>query len=261
MLKKLAWAVTLTLAATALPIRLKLDQPFSQQVKLDADKSVMLVFQGKESLEVRFGAKSHQLPLESVASETMPEARGEVLVEDFDFDGRKDVAVPTGIGYGGVNVFYQVYRLNEQLEPFPRDWALCNPEFSYADKTVLSNSRSGPFWYGTDYRFQKGRPWVWRKRLPVTLGDDLLTLFEVYEPQGKLISARLSASPSELLPATLKLSSPAAVFLQPGSRGTRGMLKSGKTVTLDLVQEWSQRAYARVAGQGWILLPQEAIHR
>lgn len=242
----------------AQPLRFKLDRPFQQQVKLDATTTLGLAFAGSDSLQLSYNGKTQSLPVEETA--------GEVVVEDFDYDGRKDVAIPSGIGYGGVNVFYQVYRLGQSFQPFPDDFVVCNPEFSASDRTLLTNSRSGPLWYGIDYRFHEGQPWVWRRRLPVLLDSiaadcDLLTLFETYDRKGKLVSARLSQDPSTAKPVSLKLSQPVPLFPSPGSRGTRGHLKAGTKVSLGVVTTWSGRAYAQVAGQGWILLPEDSIRR
>lgn len=254
----LALALMVPLLAHGQPLRFKLDHPFQQQVELDATTSVRLTFQGSESLQLNYAGKTQVLPVE--------EAGGEVMVEDFDFDGRKDIAIPSGIGYGGVNVFYQVYRLRESFQPFPEEHAICNPEFSAADRTLITNSRSGPLWYGVDYRFHQGQPWVWRRRLPVLLDAisadcDLLTLFEVYDRQGKVVSARLSQDPAIPKPVTLKLSQSVALFPSPGSRGTRGLLKVGTVISLGAVTTWSERAYAQVSSSGWILLPKGCIHR
>ena len=251
----------------ASPLRLRLDQPFQRQVQLDARNRVELRFQGQDVLSVSLAGKEQKLPLESVSSESNPQARGEVLVEDFDFDGCKDIAVPTGIGYGGVNVYYQVYRLRQQaFQPVPWDWALCNPEFLPKERTILTNSRSGPFWYGTDYRMHKGKPRVWRRRLPVTLDElapdhDLLCLFEVYDQEGRVQSAQLSGDSTRMTPAQLKPGRPVVIFPQPGSRGTLGSLKAGTNVSLGEIREDGGHSYVKVQGQGWFLLPEGAIHR
>ncbi|MBS2035264.1 hypothetical protein JST97_09755 [bacterium] len=258
---------TMSAALLASPLRFRLDQPFQRQVQLDPRNRVELRFQGREVLEVTIAGRKQSLPLESVASETNPQARGEVLVEDFDFDGCKDIAVPTGIGYGGVNVFYQVYRLRRQtLEPVPGDWAVCNPEFSPKDRTLLTNSRSGPFWYGTDYRVHQGKPWVWRRRLPVTLDElapdtELLCLFEVYDREGRVQSARMSGDPSRMTPVQLKLGRPVVIYPQPGSRGTLGSLKAGTSAALGEVRNEGGHCYVKVEGQGWFRLPEGSIHR
>lgn len=266
MVRKALWMGLFTLAAGADPLRFGLDQPFDKRVVLDGKTSVRLIFRGKEVLELEYGRQKQTLPLESVATEGNPQARGEVVVEDFDFDGHKDIGVPTGIGYGGVNVFYEVYRLEGKFRAFPGEWAVCNPEFSPGDRTLITNSRSGPFWYGVDYRFAKGRPWVWRRRLPVTLDElaaeaDLITLFETYDARGRVVSARLSGAAEKWVPISVRLSKPVVIFPSPGSRGTLGSFRGEGPVALGAVESQGGHVYAQIPGKGWFLLPEGSIHR
>ncbi len=53
--------------------------------------------------------------------------------EDVTFDGYKDVAVLTGVGYGGVNYFYDYYIFNVQTERLEKSDVLVgvsNPELN-----------------------------------------------------------------------------------------------------------------------------------
>lgn len=261
----LSWAL-LGWGVRAETLRFGLDRPFDEKVQLDAQNEVRLIFRGKEVLDLEYGGKKQTLPLESVATEGNPQARGAVLVEDFDFDGHKEVGIPSGVGYGGVNIFYEVYRLKGKFRPVAGEWAVCNPEFSPKDRTLITNSRSGPFWYGTDYRFEKGRPWVWRRRLPVTLEElasdsELITLFETYDAKGRVLSARLSGSAEKWVAVTVKLVKPVVLFRTPGSRGTLGSFRSEGPVPLGAVESWGGQVYAQIPGKGWFLLPEGAIHR
>lgn len=116
------------------------------------------------------------------------------------------------------------------------------------------------------YKFRSGGAWVWRRRLMVTLESlaadgDVLTLFETYHPGGQLKSARLSSDPQKIKPARLTLSKSLACFRLPGSLGTSGSVAAGTKVEVREVQALDSSYYAQVPGRGWILLPQESIHR
>lgn len=179
------------------PLELSLEKNFDQTVDLDRKiRSLQLVFSQEASLSLVLEGKTHTLPLPSLAFSP----KGSVLIADFNFDGRKDIGIPSGVGYGGVNYFYKVYSFSEEkgghFLPILGSAEICNPKFSVADKTLICNTRSGPFWYGKDYRFQNGHSWLWRKREPS--GDS--TRFEVYSPAGKLQSSRLSSDPDRMVP-------------------------------------------------------------
>lgn len=74
-----------------------------------------------------------------------------VLLMDVDYDGYLDVGILEGVGYGGVNFFWSFYRSDaEQL--FVPVGTLSNPERDDIMGTVLSTSRSGPFWTRDVYR-------------------------------------------------------------------------------------------------------------
>lgn len=49
-----------------------------------------------------------------------PDFEMDALVADFNFDGWRDVAVPTGTGYGGVNTFYELYFYRPQSRTFQK---------------------------------------------------------------------------------------------------------------------------------------------
>lgn len=260
----------LTSLALAAPQDFPLNKPFDASVDLDARLApVRLRFNKQPVLLVSSQKNVQKIPLDTVADEPNAAARGTVLIRDFDFDGRKDLGVPSGVGYGGVNIFYTVYRYQPASKSFlaisGKDFPVCNPEFSVPAQVLVTNSRSGPMWYGLDYKFKQGKPWVFRRRSPVLLEDlvkqtDLLTLFEIHSPQGEVVQSFLSSDSTQARPVSVVLKQDVSISKVPGARGLSGLLKAGQTVTLDKVERSGTHLYVQ-APDGWILLPDESVHR
>lgn len=267
-MKEVLCVLALSSAVCGKPLELSLDKSFDRRVDLDSQlRQVRCQFQGQPKLSVTWGKRTQQLPLDTVA-EGNPGPRGTVLIADFNFDGRLDLGLPSGIGYGGVNLFYSVFTYQKnQFVRLDSKLAICNPKFSAADKTLLTNSRSGPYWYGTDYRFQSGRGWTWRKRLPVsddrfTPGDFLLTLFEEYNPAGRLTSARLSSDPDQWKPVTLQPTQTITLYPSPGAAAQGKKLEIGEKVSTGRVQQSGAKVYVEVTpGRGWLEMAQGAVQR
>lgn len=68
-----------------------------------------------------------------------------VLLMDIDFDGYQDVGVLNGVGYGGVNYFWNFYRADAQRGFVPVG-TLSNPQRDDLLGRIWSSSRSGPAW-------------------------------------------------------------------------------------------------------------------
>jgi len=269
-MRKLVVILALTALAMARPGEFSLEKPFDVRLDLDPQlRQVRLRVLKSAELEVTVPKGVQRLPLESMESELHPQARGSVLVQDFDFDGRKDIAVPTGIGYGGVNVFYDVYRYQVKANRWVaiptrgEEFAVCNPELLPKQKVLLTNSRSGPFWYGRDYKFRQGIPWLYRQRDPILLeslakDSDLATHFEVFQEQGKLVRSCLSSSPSEIRPLEVVLAQDLQLLAGPGSAEVKSTLKQGQRVKLDWVKRHDSKLYAEAKSDkvsGWVVLP------
>ena len=74
--------------------------------------------------------------------------------QDVNFDGYPDVAMLTGLGYGGVNAFYDYYVFDPFTEKLVADPVLaqiCNPVFDPAAKTVTGDAKDAQDSYKTVY--------------------------------------------------------------------------------------------------------------
>ena len=189
--------------AAAAPLELNLEGNVDQTVALDRTiRGLRIVSRRQPRLTLILDGKTRLLPLPTIAEGFFP--KGNLLIADFNFDGRKDIGIPSGVGYGGTNVFYKVYSYSEEkgghFLPILGGAEICNPKFSVADKTLICNSKSGPFWYGKDYRFTFGNAWLWRKREPLPSDSQSRTRFEVYDSEGKLQNSQISSNPDRLVP-------------------------------------------------------------
>jgi hypothetical protein len=85
---KFLLAGLLTSLALAAPQDFPLNKPFDASVALDARLApVRLSFNNQPVLLVGSPKNVQKIPLDTVADELNPAARGAVLVRDFDFDG------------------------------------------------------------------------------------------------------------------------------------------------------------------------------
>lgn len=76
--------------------------------------------------------------------------------DDINFDGKKDLSILVGDGYGGVNLFYNFYIFNSQTKKFDEVEKLkdvCNPKVELDKKQILSPCKSGPSYYEQIYQF------------------------------------------------------------------------------------------------------------
>jgi hypothetical protein len=87
---------------------------------------------------------------------------------DVNFDGHVDLGVFTGLGYGGVNYFYDFYIYNPQTYKFDKNPILVdigNPELNLEKKVLVSSYRSGPQWYSVTYTYD-GMTFVKSEEVP-----------------------------------------------------------------------------------------------
>ena len=180
----------------------------------------------KKQLTVKIGSSSQTFALEPIDDSGSP-AQGSVLVEDFDFDGFNDVGVPSGIGYGGVNIFYDVWRYDPKLKKLGKlegkDFEVSNPNFDTGNKILLSNARSGPAWYGSDFKFSSGKPWLYRTRNFVALlvfsnPDTVIIQTTIYNQAGKQLSSSIADEDMLGKPIALKRTVPEKMFLYTAPR-------------------------------------------
>ncbi len=195
--------VTALTIGSAAPTSFSLEGPFAAQVPLSTrgTERVFIRFNpSSPQLEVRVRGQTQRLGLTTL-EDTM---KGDVLVSDFNFDGYADIAVPSGIGYGGVNYFYDLYTFQTSQSKFvplrfPSDTGLCNPVIRPATRTIEMDCKSGPWYYSTDYRFSRGKPYIYRTGEMVLLNafdeNALVYAVSIYNPSGLALRSSISDDP------------------------------------------------------------------
>jgi hypothetical protein len=193
--------VGVTLAAP-LPRAFSLEKPFTANVTLTGHETVRLHLDlDKRQLEVRLRGKTQHLEITTMDDTE----RGNVLVNDFNFDGYADIAIPSGIGYGGVNYFYDLYVFQPSQSrfvslEFPGGSGLCNPEPRVQTRTIETDCKDGPKYVFADYRFSRGKPYVYRSAEMVILeafdtDQYLVYAVSIFNPNGKLLRSSISDDP------------------------------------------------------------------
>ena len=79
-----------------------------------------------------------------------------ITIYDINFDGANDLAVLDGIGYGGVNMFYNYYIVNpetNQLEDYMELPHVSNFYFNETEQSITSLYRTGPNWHKDIYEW------------------------------------------------------------------------------------------------------------
>lgn len=103
--------------------------------------------------QVVAGTDNDALTLSTYDPSSQWEDEMSVLLMDVDFDGYQDVGVLDGVGYGGVNTFWTFHRADAE-RGFVQVGTFSNPQRDDIMGTVISASRSGPFWTREVYRPQ-----------------------------------------------------------------------------------------------------------
>ena len=125
------------------------------------------------------------IPQQLGSYEPGTQGKSSVLVDDFNFDGYKDLAIQQAIGYMGVNVFYDVYLYQPKHQRFQLGFHDSNIEADAATKVIKASQRSGPRWYSNIYKISKGKPYVWQARTAM-VGDGLDQV-EYKNAKGKIL--------------------------------------------------------------------------
>jgi hypothetical protein len=98
-----------------------------------------------------------------------------ITKDDVNFDGHPDVAMLLGIGYGGVNLFYDYYVFDPATERFVKDPVLTevgNPVFDHTQKTITADAKDAQDSFKTVYTW-KGTGYVKGPTISDTTGTPL----------------------------------------------------------------------------------------
>jgi hypothetical protein len=253
----IALALIGTTIAAPSPRSFGLEKPFTANINLTSRETVRLRLDlDKKQLEVRVRGETQLLEITTIDNTE----RGSVLVNDFNFDGYADIAIPDGIGYGGVNYFYALYTFrpsSHRFEPlnFPGNTELCNPELRAQTRTIETDCKSGPKYEFADYRFVHGQPYLYRSAEMIVLDQFdadhyLVYAVSVFNTGGKRLRSSISDDPRlETAPLRYVPADRAYLYDLPleGARTDRYIVRNDAVCVLDVRdvdgQQWLRIAY------------------
>lgn len=211
--------------------------------------------------------------------------------DDYNFDGFQDLASTANVGQ--VNEEYAIYLYDPASGGFVPMAAVtssgvnCDGYWSVqadaATRTLTSSCRSGPMWYTDIYRFDAGKPYLFRTMKLAHLDSeqlarvldignaedaDVLSVWSTRDPAGRVLeqvigngldapdsSAPLQGRSATVVPARL------ALYSRSGDASTRRYLVKGDAVELlDGADDWVQVRYrnpSRGPITGWVKLPDQ----
>ncbi len=249
----------LAVSAQAKSYSFSLEKPFQVSVPLTAaaGDSIRLRVVGNK-LEVRVRVRLQRLALETLESEI---DRGDVRVDDFNFDGYADIAVTNGSGYGGVNYFYTLYTYQPKISTFVavsfpgyEGGSLCNPVLRPALRQIEANCKSGPKYYLETFKLFAGRFYRAESGEMILLDGFQQNEFVIYQileyaPNGQTTGASLrdiSAEPGA--PLRYLPVAKAYLYTAPNTASkTQSYLVRGDAIRLIEVRQVGERQWLRVA--------------
>ena len=105
-----------------------------------------------------FKLKHHNKVIQFEIDSEMIDHNYDVKILDVNFDGVDDIAVVTGIGYSGVNLFYSlILSTPKSYQLYSGDQEFSNIEVKPESKILLSGYKSGPRYFYDIFKFKKGR--------------------------------------------------------------------------------------------------------
>jgi hypothetical protein len=216
---------------------------------------------GEPRLTVVCGASKQDIKIPILEGGGPVTFEGQILVDDFDFDGYLDLMIPTATGYGGVNWFYDLYRFHPASRSFrliegSEELDFCNPEAMPAEKMLRTPCKDGPAWYDDAYKFAAGKLYPYRSTELVHLNgfnaDDSTLYSQTYYGPQKQVLRTILKEVDDRVPALRRRIPFDKVYLhrEPSSQSkTESYLVKGDEVELLEVQQDKEIQWLRVAYQ------------
>ena len=207
------------------------------------------VFIENNTVRVQFDSNQSQILQEGIEG-----LNNEILVQidDFNFDGLQDIAVLGSYGYGGVNLFSNVYIYDSKTNLFRHLLTESNIRADDQERVLHTDQRSGPRTYTATYHFIQEQLYLLRET--VSLGSDLQknTIYDSAGQVEKIIITDLTQDLNRLLPAKRKIFARRAyLYSQPNEAAkTRAYVIHGDEVELlDSSGSWDEWLFIRYRGK------------
>lgn len=212
-------------------------------IALGPDLSLALTRKGDRVIaSVRNRNMVHADQLFDLDVKTLPHRTVEARLLDANFDGVRDLLIETQIGYGGVNVFFDLYLGTETgFEPLAAGRDLSNPEVDLEQKQISTMQRSGPTWYRSVYLISDNRPYHF---MTTTAAGDGIEYVRFLTNDGKLdqemVTDALAEDPRDWKPLRIELPEGAPFPLRgepDDASATSGALPDGSTIFVRRLSE------------------------
>ncbi len=228
----------------------KFDWAKPQSFKIEVSKGNVFDLNFSDNLfKIAVSKQKLQILIDNTKPDNDFVGTGLVRVGDFNFDGYNDIAIDTGIGYGGVNVFSRVFfwqpsngQPNEGQ--FSQGLDISNFGLNAAKKELTSDYKSGPFHYQDSYRFDAQGVYKYKE----IISPGPVEVVSFFNRAGKRIK-RVLVDPSRenqdnYSPATLSIAEKTYLYSKPVEDGkTKAYLIKGDKVEMLDVSEYPYQWY------------------
>lgn len=230
---------------------------------LESGASARIAFNlaGSQAAELHIENNKLSVRLEPGATQVLVEniepLHGEFLVQidDFNFDGWRDIAVLESYGYGGVNLFSAIYAYDAEKSSFRHLLTESNIRADDDVRELHADQRSGPRYYTSKYRFQAGSPYLYRQVVQIGSELEKNTIYDAHGGILQTIIADQGLPLDELIPARRQvLSERAYLYREPDEHSkTRAYVIRGDEVELlNSAGDWDQWLLIRYRGKSVI---------
>lgn len=241
--------------------RMHMEQDSAGEISLGSDLSLALTRKGNRVLafvQNRYAVHADQLF--DLEVETLPHRTVEARLTDANFDGIRDLLIETQIGYGGVNVFFDLYLGTDTgFETQTAGQDLSNPEIDPEQEQITTMQRSGPIWRRGVYLIADLRPYHY---MTTTAAGDGMEYVRFLTNDGKLdqemITDALADDPKDWKPLRIELPEGAPFPLRgepDDGSATSGALPDGSTIVVRRLSEdrkYTLVEHTKTHVSGWL---------
>lgn len=264
--KMLTSLLALALAAAPEPLYftcLQLQRGVTVNLMPSVPVRLKLVLSGEHNgtLTTNLGRADQRVPLNCFDAYTT------LKVQDFNFDGVPDLAVPQNEGYMGVNAYYTLLFTDPKAGKFvARLGEVSNPEPQYATRTLNTSEKDGPVYRVKTYCPLLNSPELYLCRsaeISQEVGDGDDWNFTWFDPAGKTLLSRPARVGTAYQPEIYAIATAKAFFYSAptlSSRTAAYVVKNDKVELIELRGTWARVAFVarnKAVAAGW--LPRSAL--
>ncbi len=179
------------------------------------------------------------------------------IFDDFNFDGYSDIAVLSGGGYAGVNIFRNYYFYNRKEKTYEiLLWGISNLKIDKKSKELYSVTKtSGNLFTYRYFKIKNGKPYLYLKEENnLNIGIELIT---EYNSRGKKIKSYYDPSYTDIK------TNKAYFYDKPNGKKLKSyLIKDDRVKILKIEEDWIKVEYKakRKTFRKWIKLEEVTIN-